>query len=364
MIKIALHAPLLGNGGIVSWSKRFINTFPDDKFKVIPVNSILTKKNNLKNRCIRAIVGIFEIFFSLNNLSRLYRKEKFDIMHSTTSCGNGLIRDYVIAKWAQSKSIKTILHCHYGNIPNVIKGGGVMSYLLKKTFTKYDQIWVLDNYTFEELKKFPDIQNRVRIVPNNIDVCNIDHITNKEYLNYVFIANLHRTKGIIELVKAFSKTHLNIYLHIAGPDPEGLIEILKNIAGNKWGNKIKYYGLLPNENVRDLLKTCDALILPTYFPGEAFPISILEAMSYGKLVISTPRAAIPDMLSYGNESKCGIIIPEKSADAILDSIQWISTHKDEADILCRNAYAKVLQCYNTPTVYDTIFRPNYLDLLN
>ena len=34
-----------------------------------------------------------------------------------------------------------------------------------------------------------------------------------------------------------------------------------------------------------MIKSMDIIALPTYYPSEAFPISILEAMSYGKMVM-------------------------------------------------------------------------------
>ena len=38
MIKILLLVPLTGNGGIASWTKKFIETFPDEEFAFFPLN--------------------------------------------------------------------------------------------------------------------------------------------------------------------------------------------------------------------------------------------------------------------------------------------------------------------------------------
>lgn len=102
----------------------------------------------------------------------------------------------------------------------------------------------------------------------------------------------------------------NIQLHIVGPATEKMFFLLKEYAANLWEQKIFYYGKLENQQAVRFLKEMDTLILPTYFPGEAFPISILEAMSYGKLVIATPRAAIADMLTALDGTHCGILIHE------------------------------------------------------
>jgi len=95
----------------------------------------------------------------------------------------------------------------------------------------------------------------------------------------------------------------------------------------------------------------DILALPTYYPFEAFPISILEAMSLGKLVISTRRAAIGDMLTTEKGQNCGLFVREKNVDDIVTAINWAYHHKQEADKLCQLAYQKVYQNYRTEIIY-------------
>ena len=119
----------------------------------------------------------------------------------------------------------------------------------------------------------------------------------------------------------------------------------------QWEQKIFYYGKLENQQAVRFLKEMDTLILPTYFPGEAFPISILEAMSYGKLVIATPRAAIADMLTALDGTHCGILIHEKSVENIVKSIEWAIENKILADEMCIKAYEKVWSSYRTDVVY-------------
>jgi glycosyltransferase involved in cell wall biosynthesis len=48
--------------------------------------------------------------------------------------------------------------------------------------------------------------------------------------------------------------------------------------------------------------------LPTYYSTEAQPLSILEALSYGKIVITTNHRGIPDMVI--NEYN-GLIVESK-----------------------------------------------------
>jgi len=112
----------------------------------------------------------------------------------------------------------------------------------------------------------------------------------------------------------------------------------------------------------EIVKTVDIVALPTYYPSEAFPMSIIEAMSYGKLVISTHRAAIPDMLTGLDGENCGILVQEKSVDDIEKAINWCVEHPVEANNLCKKAYQKVKAAYATVVVCD-IYRENYQKLI-
>ena len=85
------------------------------------------------------------------------------------------------------------------------------------------------------------------------------------------------------------------------------------------------------------MHSVDILALPTYYASEAFPISILEAMSLTKMVISCPRAAIKDMLTDLDGNPCGMLVEPKSTDAIINAINWCQTHRKEADLMCQKS---------------------------
>ena len=104
------------------------------------------------------------------------------------------------------------------------------------------------------------------------------------------------------------------------------------------------------------------ICLASYYPWEAFPISIIEAMSYGKFIIASRRAAIPDMLTDLDGNCCGYFVREQSADDIAKAIIWCQTHPEEADALCAKAYEKVKTCYRTDVIY-SLYRELYRKLI-
>ena len=362
MVNVILLAPLHGNGGIASWARKFIETFPTEEFRIIPVSSVLSSKNMQASLGERIRKGLLEINCIIKQLKDILSKRDVKILHTTTSGSLGTFRDYRVGKLCKKYGVKTILHCRYGCIPDILKHNGLMKWALLKAMNYYDQIWVLDKYSFDTLLTIPEIGNKVRLTPNSIEVNPIDSILPKNYKNFAFIANVLPTKGIIELVEAMKKVKYDIQLHIVGPAAEVMLSLLKDIAAGLWGQKVIYHGKLPNQQAVFLLQEMDTLVLPTYFSGEAFPISILEAMSCGKLVIATPRAAISDMLTALDGTHCGILIHEKSVEDIVKAIEWIVENKQLAVAMCMKAYKKVWNSYRTDIVYE-LYRNNYRALL-
>ena len=357
MKKILFVAPTDGNGGIQTLVRNYIRDFNFPGYSLTHIgvsHRRSTKERN--NPVLRAYDGLLDLFEVYAQVKKEVGKNQFDIFHTTTSGSIGTLRDFFLGRLCKRHGIKTILHCHYGCIPQDYSKGGVLGLLLKKTMRLYDNIWVLDNKTIDCLHNDPIMKDKTKLVPNPIQVPTTCDFGTKSYTKVAFVGNMHRTKGIIELVEAVSKLD-NTTLHIIGPNYTNSQEyILQNYA-SLIDKRIFIYGSLPNDKAMKLLAEMDILALPSYYPWEAFPISILEATSRGKMVISTNRAAIPDMLTDLDGNKCGCIIDERSPEQICDAIKWCQNHKEEADAMCRKAYEKVKSSYDTSIIYKL-----YLDL--
>ena len=218
----------------------------------------------------------------------------------------------------------------------------------------YDEIWILDSKTEYLLKKCNKLSHKAYLVPNGIDVPDLVDITPKTFNKIAFIGNVIPSKGIFELIKAVLKIKRDVILYIVGPADEELKDRIKAICKDQLGNKIQVLGKMDNRDAVAFMKNIDILALPTYYRFEAFPISILEAMSYGKLVISTNRAAIPNMLTAHDGSMCGILVEEQNTDAIQKAIEFCIDHPEEGNRMCEKAYQKVREAYRLDVVYKMI----------
>lgn len=362
MRNILFVAPEHNVGGILSWSRTFRNRFPQYGYTLYSVNNapVRAKKVSIYERVITGFSALFRI---RRDVKHILLNTRIDIMHMTTSGSIGALRDWCIGRICREKKVKTILHCHYGCIPQIMKKKGFIRWLTVQSMKQYDQIWVLDKKSYATLQGIKIFNRRVKLTPNGIEIDDsyVD-IAPKKYTNVAFVGNMLPSKGVSELVSAMRFVNTNVRLHLVGGGDNSFIEQLKALAASLWDNRIKYYGELTNREAIDFMKKMDIIALPTYYESEAFPISVLEAMSLGKMVISTRRAAIPDMLVADDGTQCGCLIEEKNVNQLADAINWCYDHPTEADKICENAYKKACGSYKLDVVY-AVYQNNYKELL-
>lgn len=354
--------PFYGNGGIASWAKIFMKTFPNEEYVFSFVNVAPDKPRTGSHLPLwyRVTSGLATLFRICKEVKSFLNKEKYDLLHTTTSGNVGSFRDYVVAKICHKYGTKTILHCRYGCITEDFLSRGIIGKMLRMAMREFDQIWVLDSRSYNMLKGIDYLKDKVYLTPNSIDVTEPLDESSKEYKTIAFCGNLIPSKGLYELTKAATKT--DVILHLIGPGTDEVNARVCEIAGEKLNKTIFLHGRLPNQEAVKFLKSVDMVALPTYYKSEAFPISIIEAMSLSKMVISCDHAAVPDMLTGLDGSPCGLLVEKKSADAIVEAINWCQTHKEEADAMCKKAYEKVYACYRKEVVYE-LYKTHYRELV-
>lgn len=358
MRKIFFVAPIDNsrNGGIASWAKSYMNNYTNFNYELVPVN-IPALRNDREGLIWRLIAGIRQIYGLMKNIKLSLKDDRnVSLAHVTTSGSLGSLRDLIIGKYLHKKRIKCILHCHYGCVTDDVLSKGLVGILVRKAMGEYDQVWVLDSTSYHTLRNINSFREKVYLTPNSIDVIDTIDLKPKDYSRVAFIGNLIPTKGIFELIDACINT--GVRLDLIGPGQDDILVQIKNRVGDRLNKQIYVHGRISNQEAVNFMREVDIVALPTYFQSEAFPISILEAMSLTKMVISCPRAAIPDMLTALDGKACGILVEPRSSTSISEAIQWCRDNSLNADIMCQNAYEKVYKCYRKELVFD-IYTDNY-----
>lgn len=140
----------------------------------------------------------------------------------------------------------------------------------------------------------------------------------------LYLSNFIRTKGypeVLNMAKLEKKRGGERLFHFdfAGKFFEKKEEdfFWEFIRNNELEDYITYHGAVAGDKKRDLLKMCDFFCLLTTYPNEGQPISILEAMGNGMVIIATSHAGIPDLVEDG---KNGIIKKDINIEKIYDEL--------------------------------------------
>ena len=98
------------------------------------------------------------------------------------------------------------------------------------------------------------------------------------------------------------------------------------------------------------LKQTDLFLLPSVRDAsgdkEGIPVSLMEAMASGVIVLSTFHSGIPELIEDG---KTGFLVPERDANAIKSRMQDIVAHNSLSSIRVA-ARAKVETEFNASTL--------------
>lgn len=230
------------------------------------------------------------VFFLSGYIKFLLFLPTTKIVHIHIALGTSAFRKKFFFYLAYYLRKKTILHFH---TPGNAKEPPIDLPIILKIFNKANAVIVLsDGWKDLVIKYCP--KAKVYTVPNpappikKIDKNKMDWI--------LFMGTLDYRKGFLDLLKAFSLIHKDFpewKLIFAG---NGMIEKGRTVAEElKITNKVEFKGWVKGKQKAYLFKMSSIFCLPSY--AEGFPVSILEALSYGLPIVCSPVGGIKDFLN-------------------------------------------------------------------
>ena len=181
-------------------------------------------------------------------------------------------------------------------------------------------------------EKFPEVP--VFVLENVIAPPEIIPAKKDNMLHLLYLGLITKQKGTYDLLEVIRDNYTvfqgKMLLHIAGNgETERLTDLIDCYRIN---DCVKYEGWVNGSRKTELLNKCDVFVLPSY--NEGLPLSILEAMSYHKPIISTPVGGIPSIVDHGVNGT--LVTPgnyaeiENAIRSYIDNPQLINTQGEES----------------------------------
>ncbi|MCK4668012.1 glycosyltransferase [Candidatus Dependentiae bacterium] len=233
----------------------------------------------------------------------------------------------------------------------------ILIYFLKK----YPVRIVASSYKYVEnsrvLRKF---REKITVIPYTIEVSKIkpEQVTgmNPGYKYILFIGRLIYYKGVQYLLEAMKNVNGDCHIVIIGG---GVLENKLKGQVKETGldsSRIHFVGKISEKQKYSYLKGAEMLVLPSSHKTEAFGIVLLEAMVFGKPLVTTELGT---GTSWVNQDQwTGIVVPARNSEKLAGAINKILNNPD----LSRRFGDASLKRFNTEFSPEK-FREKYLNLL-
>ena len=289
-------------------------------------------------------------------LKLLCKVRRYDVLHIHACSYWGMIPAVmgVIAGKLWSKRIVITYH-----------GGGAEEYFAKRTgfirrwLGRADQVVVLSGF----LKDLFDHYDIPCVVIPNIVVLQPPIKRNTDIApKFISIRHLEPLYNIPCILRAYGQV-LQYYpeatLDILGRGSQR--EELENYVAEKQLTGVRFVGQVPNQQIYDYLANADVMLSAA--KADNMPVSLLEAMNAGLLVISSRVGGVPYMINEvkGNENSAaettasrliassphrpnkatGLLFWSDNSDELAEKMLWALEHPVEVKTIITNAQAEV-----------------------
>lgn len=261
----------------------------------------------------------FFIISFVQVLVQLIVNRKIKIVHIHSAADQSFWRKSIFIKLSKLFKKKVILHIHASRFKDFFNESNKKQKIISNILMA-DTVIVLSKSWKDWFTQIGIPANKIIVLNNIVDyplICNSDNSDKK--IKMLFLGELGDRKGVFDALKALSispKEYLNkLSFRIGGNKNE---EKLKNyITEHQLSSFVSFEGWVANKKKEELLNWANLFILPSY--NEGLPISILEAMSYGCAIISTPVGGIPELL---HDHTNGIIVQPGDINCIKNAIDF------------------------------------------
>tara|TARA_B100000745_G_scaffold300599_1_gene255789 strand:- start:11571 stop:12680 length:1110 start_codon:yes stop_codon:yes gene_type:complete len=308
-------------GQAVAFTKAYNGVQTNEKYLV---------NHNLENcnvvlKLARTVVNVIKGMYIL-----IYKR--VDVLYFTCSRSFlGSIKDVILITTARAMDVRVVNHLHGSDFKDFYNATSKWyKKVLRFAYAHVKDSIVLTESMKEQFDMFEEMN--VHVVRNFYDrelECESSCGNDDGIIRILFLSNILATKGIFELLDAFEKLQgqYNIELRVAGSFMSDSL-MSDTTVRERFNQRIHeipnaiHVGAVSGEEKKKLLCTSDIFVLPSYFVSEAVPISVLEAMATGNVVVVSDHKYLPQIIPKGN-----CIVTKKSVESLVRGLTHIIRNK-------------------------------------
>lgn len=176
------------------------------------------------------------------------------------------------------------------------------------SYEQVDKVITPSAFMYQAVTRRRFDADRVEVLYNGVDCESIRRAEHDEdYMLY--LGRLSHEKGIQTLLAAHAPIADRIELRVAGTGP--LEQAMRSAYP-----KARYLGHLSGDSLAATIRGASLIVVPSEWL-ENCPMSILEAMAFGKPVVASAVGGIPELVTSG---ETGLLFPMKDQAALRDCL--------------------------------------------
>ena len=252
-----------------------------------------------------------------------------------------------------------ILHIHGNHLRNEYESlSGIKKNIFHFLLSKGTKGIVLSETLRKNLSPFME-EKRIHVLFNFAEGYLVDAENEKDFsgMRIVYLSSLMKEKGIFILLESLlelEKRKINYQARIAGNmDPKSKEAILAVMG--KLKNTV-YLGTVEGTEKKRLLQWSNVFVLPTFYKMEGQPISIIEAMATGNLIVSNRLEGIMDLMRHKEQ---GFFLKDNSTENLVETLIFIDKNMDLTQKMALNNKDYFLKNFTLSR-----FREQLLKILN
>lgn len=245
---------------------------------------------------------------------------------------------------------KVIMHMHCADFESYFNPSGHKQRIVD-TINACDLYLVLSD-SWKDYFKGIGVNEKIIKVLNNTITPPVHRSVerDKNVFNLLYLGVIGERKGIYDILKAL-KDHREqfdgkVHLRIGGNQEEDILKARIEEYGLQ--KMVTFEGFVSGDKKIECLNWADAYILPSF--NEGLPIGILEAMSYGDPIISSPVGGIPEVVKDGVN---GCMVEPGNSEEIAAAILKFVQNKELIRLYGQESL-RLVQPYLPETVFESL----------